>query len=279
MTSFQGGRVALAKLRAAMFPKEKGKLDITRFQIPYRKYGESGTPWAFAINGAQSTMATWFETVITFPEYQWVIFDYPGQGGTNIKEGPLDVTWDEQIMILDKLIEKFAPNEKVNLISASWGGAVAMYYAANNSHRLRSLILGSVGTLICNSFGKSCNPGFKKKILKQFEKMSIKDLEIFAAHVTSFKSKKSVDEVVDLTKIMCPTLIINGEDDPIIDNQDTQKLNELIPHSVSALLPNTSHFLHLEDPTINTTYYKQFVDAFFTDDDGVEKIKTFKFDI
>ena len=128
------------------------------------------------------------------------------------------------------------------------------------------------------SFGTNVSDLFKNKILKQFQKMEIKDIEIFWAHIQAFKSKKSVDEVVDLTKILCPTLIINGEDDPIIDNSDTEYLTKLIPNSTSALLPNTSHFLHLEDPSINETYYRQFVDAYFGSDNGPD-IQTFKFKI
>ena len=129
----------------AVAPLKKGKLQVHRFVIPYRVYGAAEDTLVF-INGIQQSMAMWHSFVRRFePSYRIVLFDNPHQGTSRIVSGSSTVTLDEQVEILDAVVKATSGATRPTICSASWGGVVALAYAARHPDRLRSLILASMG--------------------------------------------------------------------------------------------------------------------------------------
>ena len=123
----------------------KDQLQTGRFVIPYRIYGESG-PYIICLNGVQQSMAMWQSFIRRFsPYYQVVLFDFPGQGKGRVLSGSSSVSLDEEIEILHA-ITKTAKATNISICSASWGGVIALAFAAKYPQLIKRLVLGSLGT-------------------------------------------------------------------------------------------------------------------------------------
>ena len=264
----------------AVAPLKKGKLQVHRFVIPYRVYGGAEDTLVF-INGIQQSMAMWHSFVRRFEtSYRIVLFDNPHQGTSRIVSGSSTVTLDEQVEILDAVVKATSGATRPTICSASWGGVVALAYAARHPERLRSLILASMGmranqamtelitkglsmpskdastvaeTLI-QGVGQELPEAMKGRILGQFQRMSTEALEAFFQHGLTVISVRDLTEVVDLSKVECTTMLLHGENDVIIDTEDVQSLAAQIPHAEMRTIKDVGHFLHLEKEEILDVY-------------------------
>ena len=81
----------------------KGELELGRFLVPYRIYGEAEKT-IICISGAKQTMAAWRSFVSHFvDDYSVVVFDLPGQGRATILSGPPGISFDEQVDVLHNM--------------------------------------------------------------------------------------------------------------------------------------------------------------------------------
>jgi pimeloyl-ACP methyl ester carboxylesterase len=259
----------------------KGTLEIGRFEIPYRQYGES-EHLLMCVSGALQTMAIWRTVVRRFSDrFTVVVFDMPGIGRSRIKSGGAHVTVEEQLETLHLLIERTHPGGEVTLAGSSWGTAIAAAYAALNPDAVQHLILSSFGMkpnsgmkelvrravavyeagdygrgadLILEMFGDAIGESYKRQIISQFEQLNDAHAEAFFEHTSNILKLGSLDDVIDLTKIKARTLIVNGARDTIVDLQDMYVAQRLIPNCRIQLVPDVGHFLHFERPELLDDY-------------------------
>ena len=114
----------------------------------------------------------------------------------------------EEVEILDKVMEATNASHDVSLCTASWGGIVALAFAARRPHAVKRLLLGSIGTrpnrtmveviqkgcaldlndreqfssLLIDSFGQKLPESIKKKITAQFRTINRETLRSFCEH-------------------------------------------------------------------------------------------------
>ena len=187
----------------SIMPLMKGKLDVQRFVVPYRIYGEKKCTLVF-INGIMQSMAMWHTFVRRFSQsYRIVVFDFPNQGSGRVVSGSAQLSLDEQVDILDAVIKTAGGEDQLTVCSASWGGVVALAYAARHPQRLQRLILASMGTrpnqkmieiitkglemptedrlqvaeILIESLGQDLPGLMKNKIISQFQRMSSETLK------------------------------------------------------------------------------------------------------
>lgn len=82
----------------------------------------------------------------------------PGQGGSKILHGSYHVKLSEQVDVMNSVINYVVGHNNFNILSASWGGAVASAYASLYSSRANKLLLAA--------FGLKANHNMKKAIQK-----------------------------------------------------------------------------------------------------------------
>jgi pimeloyl-ACP methyl ester carboxylesterase len=226
-------------------------------------------------------MAMWHSFVSSFSrEYRIVLFDFPGLGKAPVLKGPSSLSLDEQIRILDGVMQAAQLNSNTIFCTASWGGVIALAYAAKHPKAIKRLVLGSIGTkpnkkmietikkglsidtknrlemadVLIESFGQKLPLKIKNKISKQFSNMSEEALLSFSQHGTSGLSAKNLTELVDLNSIETETLILRGEHDAIIDLDDVYFLSSKIPNSKVKVIKDIGHFMHLETEGIFDVY-------------------------
>jgi 3-oxoadipate enol-lactonase len=265
---------------ALIAPRSKGKLNFQRFIIPYRVYGAGKTSLVF-INGVQQSMAMWHSFVVRFSQrYRIVLYDSPNQGAGRVVAGPANLSLDEQVDILNAVIDATSFEEPVTVCSASWGGVVALAYAAAYPRRLRSLILASVATkanqrmvdmitkglampvkdrsvvaqTLIDNLGKELPEAFKNRIVSQFQRMDPGAFRAFFEHGSNVISARRLDVVVDVAKIQCKAILLYGENDAILDLEDVRTLASQIPRSEVRVIKDVGHFLHLEKEELLDVY-------------------------
>lgn len=259
----------------------KGTLNIGRFEVPYRKYGNN-RHLLMCVSGAMQTMAIWRTVVNRFAgSFTVVIFDMPGIGRSQIKSGSAHVTVQEQLETLHALIEETHAGGDVTLAGSSWGTAIATAYAALRPDAVQHLVLSSFGMkpnagmqdivrrglalyhdgeyargadLILEMFGSQVGESYKRQIIAQFEQLNDAHAEAFAEHCANILKLRRLDDVIDLTQIKARTLIMNGALDTIIDLEDMLIAARLIPNCEVRLIEDVGHFLHFERPELLDVY-------------------------
>lgn len=260
-------------------PDKKEQLRAGRFSVPYRLYGGSG-PFIVCINGVQQSMAMWQSFIRHFShDYRVVLFDFPGQGKGRVVSGPQSASLEEQVEILYAVTTAVGA-DNITICSASWGGVVALAFAAQYPHLVKQLVLGSLGTkpnkrmvetiqngfqiaphkrdemaeTLIGSFGQNLPEAVKKKITRQFASMSPEQLRAFCEHGLFIIAAKNLADVIDLRKIRAETVLINGENDTIIDLDDVKYLATQIPRCRLKIVKDVGHFLHLENDNVLDVY-------------------------
>lgn len=261
-------------------PCIKDILQTGRFLISYRIYGEQG-PQLICINGVQQSMAMWQSFVNRFcGDYRIVLFDFPNQGKARITDGPSQVSLDEQVEILSAVMEKTSLGAEATICAASWGGVVAVAFAAKYPDRIKRLILASLGTkpnkkmvetikkgacldmndrdkmaqTLIESFGGSLPERFKQSIFSQFRTMKEDAVRAFYEHGLFVISSEQLSDAVDLKSIKAKTILLNGEKDAIIDLEDVKFLASQIPDCELKIVKDVGHFLHMEREEVLDIY-------------------------
>jgi len=265
-----------------MKPESKGILSFERFQIPYRVYGEGKD--MLCLNGAQQSMAMWFSFLSRFSnEYRIILFDFPHQGKAKINKGSFDVSLDEQVAIMHKLIQHLNINNAI-ISSASWGGVVALLFALRFPQYIKKLVLGSMGmrpnkrmqdtiikgintkstdrvemaAILIESFGDLLSARIKNQIIYQFKSMSDERLGAFCKHGMSVIFGDSLDNILPLNKVNKETVVLYGKNDKIIDYKDVKSMVSSMPNCTLRTIDGVGHFLHLEDEIVFDVYREVF---------------------
>lgn len=262
----------------------KDIIQIGRFKIPFRIYENDG-PNLVCLNGVQQSMAMWHTFIRRFSDkYRIVLFDFPDQGKGKVLSGPSVVSIEEQVDILREVLKAAKVKGDTALCAASWGGVVALAYAAKFQPDIKRLVLASIGTrpnkkmietikmgseidegnreqmaeTLIESFGQDLPKQIKLKIQTQFRKMSKENLRSFCEHGLFVMSTKELNSVVDLASVKVRTILLHGEKDSIIDFDDVKFLAASIPNSEIRIVKNAGHFLHLERESVLDVYDEIF---------------------
>ncbi len=264
----------------AAVPGVKDVLKTGRFLIPYRVYENNG-PQLIFINGVQQSMAMWQTFIARFArDYKIILFDFPNQGKAKVLFGPSQVTLDEQVEILSAMVDKTQLSRDATICAASWGGVIAVAFAAKYRDRVKRLILASLGTkpnkkmvetikqgssadltdrdqmaqTLIKSFGETLPERFKQNIVNQFRAMKAESVQAFYEHGLFVISSKQLGDIVNLKAIKAKTILLNGEKDTIIDLDDVKFLASQIPDCELRIVKGVGHFLHMEREDVLDIY-------------------------
>lgn len=265
----------------------KGYKTYDRFRVQYRLYGDKG-PVIVCVNGAYQTMVVWQSFVKRFvKDYRILLFDYPGQGKSEICSLPFVVTFDEQVKILSQMVKFASEQHDVYLFGLSWGGVVAASYASQYPDTIKKLMLASflakpngnlrniinrgksmvcrgkyrdIAGLMIDEFGQGLPEFIKRSTFNQFEGIPDSSLRALDEYTSWVDSVQSISDFIDLSKIKADTVIVNSDKDPIVDFGDVEDIAEKIPQKKVEIVKNAGHFLHLEDKNI-FNIYNEFLES------------------
>jgi poly(3-hydroxyalkanoate) depolymerase len=188
------------------------------------------------------------------PRREVIRFDMPGVGGSPAPLIPYHLTTITPLLagLLDEL-----GHERADILGISWGGALAQQFALSRPERVRRLVLVATGTgalmvpgrprvlRILLTPRRHRDPGYAARIAGELYGGSARQDPALARnllHATTrlgpargyfyqLVASLGWTSLPLLPRLRTPTLILAGDDDPIIPLVNARVMHRLIPHS------------------------------------------------
>jgi poly(3-hydroxyalkanoate) depolymerase len=188
------------------------------------------------------------------PDIEVVSFDVPGVGGSSIPRVPYNFAL--MSLLLGRLLRKLG-YDAVDMLGISWGGGLAQQFAFQNPRRCRRLVLVSTGT------GSLMVPAHPRILAKMVTPRRFRDPDFAVSIAASLYGGQLRDHPQLAKRILHEqarlgsrrgyalqlaagigwtslpflpmlrqrTLVLAGDDDPIIPVINARMINHLLPHS------------------------------------------------
>jgi pimeloyl-ACP methyl ester carboxylesterase len=247
------------------------KIQINDIEMYYEIHGE-GEPLVL-IMGLRRNLEWWYRQIPALSKHFRVIaFDNRGAGRTDQPEMDYSIRLfaDDTAGLMEAL--GFAD---AHILGISMGGYIAQELAINHPGKVRRLILGCTG---CG--GERAVHMTQERMVKFVankgltpEQILRKDMELYFSDRYIEENRDEIEEFIALSfryyqppeaffrqfaacqahdtadrmeRISAPTLIIAGEDDPLVPPENSRILKELMPEAELIFLPGCRHCFFIE---------------------------------
>jgi pimeloyl-ACP methyl ester carboxylesterase len=123
-------------------PYRSGSLSIDEHTIYWERFGDGKPEIVCLLNGLAMHTGAWYGFLPRLlPEYDVLLWDYPGQGRSSTADVPYDL--DRIAGYLTKILDEIGAR-RIHLMGISYGGFVALEFARQFQERLRTLILSGI---------------------------------------------------------------------------------------------------------------------------------------
>lgn len=256
-------------------------------RIHYDLSGPSGRPVITLLNGLTQSVRQWSAYVEHFAArgYRVLSYDMPGQGRSS--KPILGIGFDRQCAALLGLLDHLEI-ERTHLGGISFGGLVALRFAIEHGERLRSLIVMSAfaeTTAQLRFLGAALHEGLTQIGLPYLQSllypmnMSSAWLDANAERIPEMRRlgyigndlyalQQLIESLADfepltpqLSRIDCPTLLMNGEFDFFTPRACHDSMRRHIRASRLLIMPRAFHAFTLEMPALTMRQIEVFVEA------------------
>ncbi len=192
--------------------------------------------------------------------YRVVAPDMRGHGASDAPDS--EYTVDELLADFERVLEAVDVPQRFVLAAHSFGGAIAMTYAAVHPERVEKLIL--VGCSTDYRLSPLISFTFRLPVPVLNVLRSALSRAFFApAHVLKRMYNRAMsvwDGRPVLADIHAPTLVIAGQRDLVFPRASAQQLTAGIPRAQSVTIPVSSHLVQLERPDATNRAIERFLE-------------------
>jgi len=206
-------------------------------------------------------------------KYTVVTPDLPGFGGSQAPSGDWDLS--DYAGFVGNFLKKIDTNKLYAVIGHSNGGAIAIRGLSNGDFASDKLVLmaaagirgtaktrnkvlrlvAKAGKALTTPLPKSAKNRLRRKVYK-----TIGSDMLVAEHLQGTFKKVVADDVrADAAKLNLPTLLLYGGSDEASPAWYGETYHSLIKGSKLEVLPESGHFIHLEQPQIVTVEIEEFL--------------------
>ncbi|MBI5530717.1 MAG: alpha/beta hydrolase [Candidatus Doudnabacteria bacterium] len=228
--------------------------------ISYNQYGAGDCAVIF-LHGWRSNKEVWngvVNEVIRLSSYQVYAIDLPGFGSSSAPKEPWRV--GDYAEIIKGFVEQ-KELQAIIIVGHSFGGRVGIKLAAKYPSLVSKLILVDAAGFT-NAAAKKNVMGFAAKIVKPlfrpkfmqglrksiYKIIGAEDYVATPNLQQTFVNTINEDLSAEMEKIICPTLIITGENDKDTPVEYGQKMKNIIHNSKFIILSGAGHFSFLDQP-------------------------------
>ena len=264
-------------------PDRAEYLEAGEHMLYWELFGDGSREIVCLLNGLAMHTPAWYGFLPRLrPDYDVLLWDYPGQGRSSTADVPyyLDRIASYLVRILDRI-----GAERIHVVGISYGGFVALEFARQFQERLHTLVVS--GILLS-----------RETLFDMYEQLSLRFYavgpeafelythymyekifgEAFVASVgerletmrRSFfeRYKDRTEALVRLTRaqdpffaalesrmdeyraIATPTLVLAAEDDRVIAPKVQRKIASILPNSRFEVIADAGHVAYLERPDV-----------------------------
>lgn len=221
-------------------------ININGLKIWYR-LTKQNMPTLIFLHGWSQTKEVWNNILPAFKKFTIFAVDLPGFGQSALPK--TTYTIDNYAVILKKIINKMHI-DKCTIIAHSFGGKIAVKYAAKNPKRLEKLVLYSTNLHFSKTpfIIRVISSTFFKKFVHVYLNLLKKSQKRFDMLLQIYiNTHKNIVFIHDIKRIKQPTLLIAGKYDFITPPKCAFETNRLLINSRVVLFDNSTHFAHLEE--------------------------------
>lgn len=280
-------------------PTRTGTLQADGHEIYWEYFGEGRREAVCLLNGLAMHTRAWYAFLpLLHPEYDVLLYDYPGQGESSKPDRPyrIDRFADYLAQIMDHL-----EMARLHLMGISYGGFVGLEFARLHHPRLHTLTLSGIilhqeelfemyedlslrfYRLGPEMFGLYTHYLYEKIFGEPFvRKVGRENLEPMRQRFEE-RFKDSIHCLIRLTEAQdpffaavaerldqyraatTPTLIMPGSQDRAIPLWAQRRLLDIFPNSRWLEIPDAGHVVYLERPDVFFPALKAFMAAKSTD--------------
>jgi pimeloyl-ACP methyl ester carboxylesterase len=197
------------------------------------------------------------------PQHTVILVDSRGHGRSTRDQRPYgyDLMADDVVGLLDTL-----HIAKADVVGWSDGGILGLDLALRHPHRIGRIFAFAANTVTSGvQEGVEKNPTFARFIARagrEYAKLSPtpKDYHAFVAQISKMWETEPNWTDAQLRSIKAKVLVVDGDHDEAIKRGHTEYIAATIPGAGLLILPNTSHFAFLQDPSRFNAAMLHFLD-------------------
>jgi 3-oxoadipate enol-lactonase len=234
------------------------------------------------IHGLGGTTNTFTPLLSAFARYKRVRFDLPGSGRSNRVEGPLSL---EKFLEATKQAFATAKIEKAHVVAHSMGTIVAQHLAAAEPDKVKSLAL--FGPLLAPPEPARANIRARAAKARQEGMRGIADVLVQGSTSSETKQKRHAAvafvreslmaqdpegyarscealaemQPADTLRIVCPTLLVTGDEDAVSPPQSVRMMGQRIAGSRVEIIRGCGHWTPVERSDECIQLLKQFYET------------------
>ena len=259
-------------------------VDGLRIRVSVRP-GDAGRPPLLLCNGLGAAIEVWEPLRRALVDVPTIAFDAPGVGGSATPQYP--PTFRRLARTVDRLLAALDVGT-VDVLGVSWGGALAQEMARRHPDRVRRLVLAATvsgwtavpGTpaamwILANPYRHWSIDYFRRvapalyggeiradpSLLASEKSLQFIGQVSTRAYVWQLLAGRRWTSLPWLHRLRQPTLVIAGEDDPIIKPINARLLARRIPNSRLHMVPGGGHLFVLDEPENIVGPLEEFLDA------------------
>jgi len=259
-------------------------ISINDCKIYYEIHGQ-GDP-LLLIMGLRRNLEWWYcQLPVLAEQFQVIVFDNRGAGRSDkpVMEYSIRLFAEDTAGLMDALGLNSA-----GILGYSMGGYIAQELALNYPDRVNKMILASTGcggdrAVLMSSERLEkfqANAGLKPEeilrkdmdiyfsdkfveqnsaMIEEFIEISLRHYQPADAFFRQFDACLRHDTVDRLNHLTVPTLIMTGDDDPLVPPENSHVLKELIPNAELFVFPGGRHCVMIEE---SDRYNQKVIDFF-----------------
>jgi pimeloyl-ACP methyl ester carboxylesterase len=215
-------------------------------------------PALVLLNGLTRPLESWDPFVKAMSGRTIVRFDVPGVGDS--PTSLLPQTIGKMAEITSQVLDEIGL-DRVDVLGLSHGGAVAQEFAARFPKRVRRLVLVSTSCGVGSTLGSW-------SALSSL--LSFRDVSSWSGLVGAFWHSAAISNwssIPFLGSILAPTLVVCGDDDPVVPPANSRALAQRIPNARLVMLAG-GHDLQSTEPA---QALARVVENFLTQPQATEK--------
>lgn len=236
------------------------------------------------VNGIGATGELWDDFRAHVADRETIAFDAPGVGGSPAPRYPFRLRWLARR--LELLVDALG-HDHVDVLGLSWGGALAQEFAIRHPDRVRRLVLAATTPGVVSVPGRPSalrilatprrywSPEYLAEVAPTLYGGRIREQpELLARHgqvratrppsawgyVGQLLALRRWSSLPHLPRLRIPTLVLAGDDDPIIPLVNARLIARLAPDARLHVVEGGGHLFLFTRPAEHAAIIRAFLD-------------------